>query len=138
MIDRVAPFLLLLDGEEAASIIGLVGGCAFFVVYLAIIAVILAGMWKVFTKANQPGWACLIPIYNIYVLTQIVGRPAWWLILCLIPCVNIVAIIILSLDLAKSFGKGMGYGIGLAILSPIFYPMLGFGDAKYMGPTQSC
>ena len=96
---------------------------------------VIIGGWKMYVKAGKPGWACLVPIYNIIVMLQIVGRPIWWLVLFLIPFVNFVVLIILSIDMAKSFGKGTGYGIGLAFLGAIFYPMLGFGDAKYQGPS---
>jgi hypothetical protein len=91
-------------------------------------------MWKVFTKARQPGWASIIPIYNLYVWCKIVGRPWWWILLMLIPLVNFIILIILSIDLAKSFGKGAGFGIGLALLGIIFWPILGFGSAQYQGP----
>jgi hypothetical protein len=103
--------------------------------YLAIIVVVIAGMWKVFTKAGQPGWAAIVPIYNIVILLKIVGRPVWWLVLLLIPFVNFVILILVSIDMAKSFGKGPGFGIGLWLLSFIFYPILGFGDAQYVGPA---
>ena len=102
---------------------------------LLIAAVVIAGVWKVFVKAGKPGWASLIPIYNIVVILQIVGRPIWWLVLLLIPIVSIVVAIIVAIDMAKSFGKGTGFGIGLAFLAPIFYPILGFGDARYSGPS---
>ncbi len=102
---------------------------------LAILIVVIAGLWKVFVKAGKPGWACLIPIYQFVVMLQIVGRPIWWLILLLIPFVNFVVLIIVSIDMAKSFGKGAGFGIGLAFLSAIFYPILGFGSARYQGPS---
>lgn len=104
-------------------------------VWLAVVIGIIASIWKVFVKAGQPGWACLIPIYNIIVMLQIVGRPIWWIVLMLIPIVNIVVSIIVSIDMAKSFGKDAGFGIGLALLGFIFYPILGFGDAKYQGPA---
>lgn len=110
-------------------------GIVMMLVWLAVVIGIIAGIWKVFVKAGKPGWACLIPIYNIVVLLQIVGRPIWWLVLLLIPIVSLVVAIIISIDMAKSFGKGTGYGIGLALLGFIFYPMLGFGDAKYQGPS---
>jgi hypothetical protein len=106
-------------------------GVIISLVWLAIVIVVIAGIWKVFTKAGQPGWGVLIPIYNLYLLTQIAGRPGWWLILMLIPLVNFVIAIILSLDIAKNFGKGAGFGIGLALLGVVFYPILGFGDATY-------
>ena len=104
---------------------------------LAILIVVIAGFWKVFTKAGQPGWASLIPFYNVYILTKIVGKPAWWLLLFFIPLVNVVIAIILALELAKAFGKGTGFGIGLAFLGVIFYPILGFGDATYQGPASA-
>ncbi len=104
-------------------------------IYLAILIVIIASFWKVFTKAGRPGWASIIPIYNLIVMLQIVGRPWWWILLMLIPIVSLVIAIIVSIDMAKSFGKGTGFGIGLALLGFIFYPILGFGDAKYQGPS---
>lgn len=104
-------------------------------IYLAIFIVIIASFWKVFTKAGQPGWASIIPIYNLIVMLQIVGRPWWWILLLLIPVVSLVIAIIISIDMAKSFGKGAGFGIGLALLGFIFYPILGFGSATYQGPS---
>ena len=92
-------------------------------------------MWKMFTKAGQPGWASIIPIYNIYIWCKIVGRPWWWILLMLIPFVNFIICIILCIDLAKSFGKGVGFGLGLAFLGIIFFPILGFGSAQYQGPS---
>jgi hypothetical protein len=103
----------------------------FHLIVFALLIVVIAGMWKVFTKAGQPGWGCIIPFYNIYLLLQIAGRPGWWLILFLIPFVNIIMAFIVSLDVAKSFGKSGGFGVGLFFLSFIFYPILGFGDAQY-------
>ena len=87
-----------------------------------------------FTKAGQPGWAAIVPVYNLIVLLQIVGRPLWWILLMLIPLVNFVIAILVYIDLAKSFGKSTGFGIGLVFLSFIFFPILGFGDARYIGP----
>ncbi len=100
---------------------------------LAIVILIIAGFWKVFVKAGHPGWAAIIPFYNIYILLKIAGRPGWWLLLFLVPVVSLVIAIIVAIDVAKAFGKGTGFGIGLAFLGPIFYPILGFGDAAYLG-----
>jgi hypothetical protein len=97
-----------------------------------VLAVVLfVALWKVFEKAGQPGWAAIIPIYNIYILIKIAGRPGWWLILMFVPFVNFVISIIISLDVARNFGKTVGFGIGLIFLSIIFYPILAFGDARY-------
>ncbi len=118
-------------GSAAGAIVGLL----MLVVELAVFAVIIAGMWKLFVKAGQPGWAAIVPIYNTYVMTQIVGRPILWFILTFVPCVNFVAMILIMIDLAKSFGKSTGYAIGMVFLPFIFIPMLGFGDAQYSGPS---
>jgi hypothetical protein len=112
-------------------------GPLFWIIYLAVIAAAFAGMWKTFSKAGEPGWAAIVPFYNIYVMTKIVGRPAWWVVLAILPCVNIIALFIIGIDMAKSFGKGTGFGIGLALLAPVFYAILGFGDAQYQGPAAS-
>jgi hypothetical protein len=104
-----------------------------WVIYIAILLLMIVGMWKVFSKAGQPGWAILIPIYNLYVLCKVAGRPGWWLLLMLIPFVNFIIAIILDIDIAKNFGKGVGFGIGLLLLPFIFFPILGFGSAQYQG-----
>jgi uncharacterized protein DUF5684 len=107
------------------------------IVGLLIALFLIVAMWKVFTKAGQPGWAAIIPIYNWYIWCKIVGRPGWWVILLFIPFVNFIIAIILCIDMAKSFGKGAGFGIGLALLGIIFLPILGFGSAQYQGPAAA-
>ncbi|HTM92765.1 MAG TPA: DUF5684 domain-containing protein [Flavisolibacter sp.] len=100
-----------------------------------IIAIFLiAAQWKIYQKADQPGWACIIPIYNMLVLLKIIGKPWWWLLLMLIPFVNIVFAIWMVNLLSKSFGKDTGFTLGLIFLGFIFYPVLGFGSARYRGP----
>ncbi|HEX7259824.1 MAG TPA: DUF5684 domain-containing protein [Candidatus Saccharimonadia bacterium] len=93
-------------------------------------------MWKIFTKAGQPGWAVIIPFYNVYVLLKIIDRPGWWLILYIIPFVNIIVSFINALDLAKAFGKGPMFGIfGNFLFTFVGYAILGFGSAQYHGPA---
>ena len=104
---------------------------------LGIISVIIcvflvAAFWKIFAKAGQPGWASIIPIYNVFVLLRIVGKPAWWFFLLIIPGVNIVSLIMLTHELSKSFGKGTGFTWGLLFLPLVFYPILGFGSDPYL------
>ena len=101
------------------------------IIYVALVVLVIAGFWRVFTKAGEAGWKSIIPIWNIIVLLRIVGRPLWWIILLIIPLVNIVISLIVSLGLAKSFGKGSGFGVGLWLLGFIFIPILGFGSATY-------
>lgn len=105
-------------------------------VFLAILIVFIVGFWKVYVKAGQPGWACLIPIYNIYVLLKIAGRPGWWVLLFLIPLVNLVMSLVLAIDVAKAFGRSTVFGVILLfLLGGIGYLVLGFGDDRYVGPA---
>ena len=107
------------------------------IIQLLLIAAMIAGMWKIFEKAGKPGWAAIIPIYNFFVLLQIIGKPTWWIILLIIPLVNIVILILVSMELAVCFGKSKGWGFGLLfILGFIGYPLLGFGDATYRAPSS--
>jgi len=106
-------------------------GSFFVVIWLAATILTVAGMWKVFVKGGQPGWAILIPIYNCYVLLKVAGKPGWWVILMLIPLVNIIIFIVALVALAQRFGKGGGFVVGLFFLPFIFYPILGFGTAQY-------
>jgi uncharacterized membrane protein YhaH (DUF805 family) len=109
------------------------GSIIIIIFYLAVFVLIIAGVWKTFEKAGEPGWAAIVPIYNIYVLIKISGRPTWWIVLYLIPIVSIIVAIMVCIDVAKKFGKESGFGVGLALLGFIFFPILGFGDAQYQG-----
>lgn len=113
-----------------------IGTYSLVILVIAIVAIV--ALWKVFTKAGKPGWAAIIPFYNVYVMLQIVGRPSWWLLLFFIPLINIVISVVLALDIAKSFGRSSMFGI-LAnfILSPIGYLIIGFGSAQYVGPAAA-
>ena len=107
-----------------------------FFTFIAVVAVIyIAAHWRIYEKAGKPGWACIIPIYNIIVLLEIVGKPWWWLLLMLIPIVNIIFAVWMTNLLSKSFGKSEGFTVGLIFLGFIFYPILGFGNAEYKGPA---
>ena len=132
-----ARLLAQVEYSYSASGQGQAPGPLFWIFYLAFTILMIAAWWKIFTKAGQPGWACIIPIYNLYVWCKIVGRPWWWILLMLIPFVNFIILIILIIDLAKSFGKGVGFGIGLILLGVIFFPILGFGSAQYQGPSAA-
>ena len=96
----------------------------------------VVSLWTIFQKAGRPGWAAIVPFYNAYIMLKIVGRPGWWLLLYLIPLVNIVVHLLVSLELARSFEKGTGFGLGLFFLPIIFLPILGFGSARYAGPAN--
>lgn len=114
-------------GSIFGAVIGLVG--------LAVAILMIASAWKIFEKAGHPGWASIVPIYNLYIMLQIIERPTWWLILLFIPMVNAIVILIIYIELAQAFGKDLLYGLGMVFLSVIFFPMLGFGDSRYQGAS---
>lgn len=115
------------------------GGLLFLLlIYLVIIVVAVIALWKVFVKAGQPGWAAIIPFYNIYILLKVAGRPGWWLILFLIPFANIIVGLFVAIDIANNFGKSPVFGvIGLWLFSIIGYLILGFDDSKYIGSDSN-
>ncbi len=123
-----SPLLIL------ASIIGGFIGLVFSLIYFAFIGAALYGNWKLYEKAGKPGWASIVPIYNIVVLHEIVGRDLIKILLLLIPFVNFYFIVTLFISLAKSFGKR---GVGDYLLTIFFAPFyLGLGDARYEGPSE--
>jgi hypothetical protein len=109
---------------------------AFVIVYLVILVLMVVSFWKIFEKAGKPGWAAIVPIYNLIVFLEIVNKPVWWLVLLLIPIVNIVILIMLTHRLSLSFGQGVGFTILLIFVGIIGYPVLAFGDYKYVGPLK--
>jgi hypothetical protein len=117
--------------SDGGGLIGALFGGVFFLIWLVVVVVVIAGFWKVFDKAGEPGWAAIVPVYNMIVLSKIAGKEMWWGLLTLVPCVGIVAFIMISIDVARKFGKDTGFGVGLGLLAPIFYPILGFGSAQY-------
>ena len=93
-------------GAGAAAVMGLVG--------CAVAVVVIISLWKLFSKAGQPGWAAIIPFYNAFVLFKIGLGSGGKMFLMLIPIYNIVVAIQLCIGLAKNFGKGGGFAAGLA------------------------
>jgi hypothetical protein len=108
------------------------------VIVLLVSVLLIVTVWRVFSKAGQPGWASLIPIYNTIVFLRIAGKPGWWFFLLLIPVANIVFGIMALAAFARNFGKGAGFVVGLIFLPVIFYPILAFGSAQYLAqPSQA-
>ena len=106
-------------------------------IYIIMIILMVASYWKIFQKAGKPGWAAIIPIYNIIVYLQVVRKPVWWIILLLIPIVNIIFLIIITHRLSVVFGHGAEFTLGILILPFIFLPIIAFGDSKYVGAMNS-
>lgn len=111
-------------------------GATFWIVWCAVFLFYIAAMWKVFTKAGQPGWAAIIPIYNMVVLCQIAGKPVWWVLLMFIPFVNIVVAVMVWHNVSLRFGHGVGFTLGLLFLGFIFIPVLAWGSSEYRRPES--
>ena len=126
-------YRLLMQADPMSAPVQSEGGPLVPLFLLGLMVFSVAVGWKIFTKAGHPGWASLVPFYNIYLLCKIAGRPNWWLLMLLIPLVNVVFAIILTFDLAAKFGKSGGFGVALLLLGPVFYPILAFGEARYVG-----
>lgn len=104
----------------------------YLLIYALIVFGYVAGWWTVFRKAGQPSWAALIPLYNIYVLVVGVARlSTLWFILVLIPIFQVIPAILVNVEVARRFGRSEAFGLGLFLLGPVFYPVLGFGSARY-------
>lgn len=120
--------------DEMHDLGGLGTGFWLFITFIIVFYVYVE--WRIYEKAGKPGWAVLIPIYSTLVLLEIVGKPWWWILLFLIPGLNIVLAVWMTNLLSLSFGKGVGFTIGLLFLSLIFYPILAFSNAEYLGPAS--
>ena len=120
--------------NQSSGIFAGIGG----LLYLALIVLIVAGMWKLFEKAGKPGWAAIIPIYNIIVIFEIIGKPMWQLILLFIPLANFYLLITMGVSFCRSYGKrGIGNYLFYFFLGFIAIPMWGFSDeTRYLGPSE--
>lgn len=132
-----SSFYTDVDYSSSSGAAGLTGAIAAFIGVVWIIAMgmyvlQIIAMWKIFTKANKPGWASIVPVYNIYTLLQIAEVPTWYLLLLIIPVANIYATFKMYIELAHKFGKDTGFGIGLVLLNPVFILVLAFGNASYI------
>lgn len=137
------PILLAQESDTEVPTGGIIGGVVGGVLGLLVAVIMIAALWKVFTKAGKPGWASIIPIYNYVVMLQIAGFPGWYafiLLLAIVPIINFIAgpaflvlNIFVCIRLAQRFGKGGGFAVGLILLPIIFFPILGFGSAQYQG-----
>lgn len=113
---------------------------AYFIFLIVIYVVACFILSKVFAKANKPAWSAYVPIYNGWVLFEIGGKPGWWILSGIIPFVgpilSLVLYIVVSLEIAKRFGKSQTFGIvGLWLFSIIGYAILAFDDSKYQGAS---
>jgi len=127
-----------MDDYSVSYSADLTGNPVVWIVYAIVVVLGIIAMWRVFTKAGRPGWAAIIPIYNTYTLIKVAGYSGWFLLLLLIPVVNIVILVVISLGVAKNFGKSGVFGfIGLFLFSIIGYLILAFGSAQYVGGDKA-
>ena len=108
-----------------------------FIFVFGLIALLVISFWKIFEKAGKPGWAAIVPIYNMVVWCEIVKKPGWWALLMLIPYIGIIWQVWATNLLVKKFGKDEGFTVGCVFLPFVFYPILAFGNAKFQddGPN---
>lgn len=126
--------------EETAGILGGLAAMGGLIMIISGVLgiVMLVSLWKIYKKAGKGGWECLIPIYNIIVLIQIVELPMWYIALFLVPFANIYAIFKIYIELAHKFGKSTGFGVATVFFSIICLPMLAFGkNVEYNGTNSS-
>ena len=118
-----------------AGAVGVLAGVSmvYMIVCLAVAVFSIICMWKVFVKAGKPGWASIIPIYNMVVMFQIAGMSPWLILLMCVPIANVIVAIMLYVNFAKAFGKSGGFACGLIFLSLIFMAILAFGKSEYVG-----
>lgn len=114
------------DYYEPSLISLLFGSASFLIFCLLISAATIAAMWMIFEKAGEPGWAAIVPFYNLYTLFKITWGSGWMFLLLLIPLANFVILIITWVKLSKAFGKGGGWACGLIFLNTIFICIMGF------------
>jgi hypothetical protein len=110
---------------------GETGTLAILVIQASIFLLQVAGIWKVFQKAGQPGWKAVIPIYNLYIMLKIGGQAWWWLALLVVPLVQLYAVYRIHVGVARAFGKGILWGLALGFGGVLFFPILGFGGYQY-------
>lgn len=120
--------------EVLAASVGIGTMVVSYVISLIILILTLVGYWKMFVKAGKPGWASIIPFYNMYCMYDIAWGSGWMFLLTFVPCVNFVITIMMCFKLAKAYGQGTGFGFGLLFFPTIFALILGFGKAEYVGP----
>lgn len=137
-----------MDYETYLSPLGLsaiiAGLGALWILIIVLCVLVYVAMWQVFKKAHLNGYEALIPGHNQYERLVLAGIPGYYYFLILLGAIPVIGWIILlgleiwwNIELAKAFGKGSGFGVGLALLPVIFYPILGFSNAQYVGPNAN-
>lgn len=96
------------------------------IISLLLSILLIVSMWKIYKKAGKPGWAAIVPVYNIIVLLEIAELPLWYIALFLVPFANIYAMFKIYIELAHKFGKSTGFGVASVFFSVVCFPILAF------------
>ena len=147
-LSTVMPSLGIMTGcamgpAAATAAAGAAAGLTIFAIIMWVIAMAVSVftiicMWKLFVKAGKPGWAAIIPIYNIVVMLEITELPMWYIALFFVPFANIYAMFKIYIEFAKKFGKSAGFGVGMVFFAPIFLGILAFGkNSNYVGSQST-
>lgn len=99
----------------------------------AVVLLVTVALWRLFEKAGRHGWEAVIPVYNLYVWCKLTYGSGWYCISLIIPILNIISYMVLSIKTAYCYGKGFLFGGGILLLPPVFLLWLAFGDARYEG-----
>ncbi len=108
--------------------------CALAVVGFLMMIFFEISMWMIFAKAGYPGWAAIVPFYNMWVLAQIGELPGWVGLVYIFsggvpyvgPLLSLGVLIYMSVNISKAFNRGVLFGLGMAFIPFIFYPLLAF------------
>lgn len=106
-------------------------GMSLLLFYMAVLVTLVVSWWRIFEKADQPGWASIIPVYNFVVLNRLAQYPWWFIFLYFVPLVNFVVYVLTMHRIVKRFGHGIGFTVGIILLFIIFTPILAFGKSEY-------
>jgi hypothetical protein len=112
-------------------------GPGVFVIFILMTFIAVVGQWKLYEKCNLPGYAALIPGWNVIVFLKIMGRPAHHALLLLVPGYNIYFLFKLYVELCQSFGRNKSIDYAMVfIFNGLYVLNLGLSyDAVYRGPV---
>ena len=102
--------------EDQRGLAGLMFAGAFLMIFFVIFVVFYVYMaiclQTIAKKTNTAdAWLAWIPIANCILMLNIAHKPIWWIVLMLIPLVNIVIAVIVWMEIAKVRGKPEWWGI---------------------------
>lgn len=113
-------------------------GFGLYIILGFIVMIGIVAQWRLYEKADQPGVASIVPIWNLVVFLKLVGRPASHLWLFLIPIYGQLYVMPkVWIEVCQAFGKRtMTDYIAVVLLNGLYILNLGLSyDIKYLGPV---